>query len=75
MAMPAISFAAFVILILAAIALIAIPVGIVVAISMALRRQSGTSANPNLFPCPDCQKLISIQATACPNCGRSVKST
>jgi hypothetical protein len=26
--------------------------------------------NPNLAPCPDCGRMISIRAVACPACGR-----
>ena len=26
----------------------------------------------NLAPCPDCKKMISLAASACPNCGRPV---
>ena len=29
--------------------------------------------NPNLRPCPDCGKQISIRATTCPHCGGPVK--
>jgi predicted RNA-binding Zn-ribbon protein involved in translation (DUF1610 family) len=25
---------------------------------------------PNLFPCPDCERMISRNAESCPNCGR-----
>jgi len=26
--------------------------------------------NPNLEPCPDCGRLVSLSATTCPQCGR-----
>jgi hypothetical protein len=27
----------------------------------------------NIGPCPDCKKMISVEATTCPNCGRVFK--
>jgi len=38
-------------------------------------RSSGSSQanNPNLAPCPDCGRLISIRATTCPHCGGPVR--
>jgi Reverse gyrase len=30
---------------------------------------------PTLAPCTDCGKQVSASATACPNCGRKLKST
>ena len=29
--------------------------------------------NPNLRPCPDCAKYISVRAVTCPHCGGPVK--
>jgi predicted RNA-binding Zn-ribbon protein involved in translation (DUF1610 family) len=28
------------------------------------------SRRPNLFPCPDCERMISRGAESCPNCGK-----
>ena len=50
----------------------AIVVGLV--LLFATRRPSGLSVNnPNLRPCPDCGRPISIRAAACPQCGGPVK--
>jgi hypothetical protein len=31
------------------------------------------AGNPNLHPCPDCGRQISVRATTCPHCGGPVK--
>ena len=31
------------------------------------RKASGS--NPNLKPCPDCGRFVSLRATTCPQCG------
>lgn len=56
-----------IVLVLAAVA------GIVMAIVFATRRPVESGSNPNLAPCPDCQKLVSIHAPTCPSCGRPLK--
>lgn len=42
--------------------------GVVVALRSAIRNPA--PPNPNLAPCPDCGRLVSRQATNCPQCGR-----
>jgi hypothetical protein len=37
------------------------------------RRGTSQSSNPNLRPCPDCGRYISIRATTCPQCGGTMK--
>ena len=51
--------------------LLLIGVPIVVAIVI-ISKSAGKSQmnNPNLTPCPDCHKFVSINATTCPHCGR-----
>ena len=45
---------------------------IVIAVVLARSKKTGSdaAANPNLFPCPDCGRMVSQQAPACPQCGR-----
>ena len=54
----------------------AVVVAVVVAVSLsaASKKQPGThqSGNSNLFPCPDCGRLISVRAATCPHCGGPV---
>ena len=55
-------------MVIAAIALI--PIGVVVGLFVVVtmnRKPSGN--NPNLTPCPDCGRFVSLRATACPQCG------
>ena len=50
--------------------IVLVPVAIVVALVVALklsRKPSGS--NPNLKPCPDCGRFVSLRATTCPQCG------
>ena len=43
---------------------------VVVALVVALNRSSKASgSNPNLKPCPDCGRFVSLRATTCPQCG------
>ncbi|TWU33236.1 hypothetical protein [Novipirellula artificiosorum] len=47
-----------------------IPVAIVVALVVVLTRSRKASGNnPNLKPCPDCGRFVSLRATTCPQCG------
>jgi len=50
-------------------------VGLIVTLALVLPRMLG--GNPNLTSCPDCGRLVSKLATACPHCGhpRSAKPT
>jgi hypothetical protein len=52
----------------------AMAVGAILLVASAVRH-SGRSqpGNPNLQPCPDCGRLISIRATTCPHCGGPAK--
>ena len=52
----------------------AIVVGVVLLLVTVGRRPGGVdTGNPNLRPCPDCGRLISVRATMCPHCGAPVK--
>jgi hypothetical protein len=52
----------------------AIAVGVVLLVAAVVRRPGGGEpGNPNLRPCPDCGRLISVRATMCPHCGAPVK--
>ena len=59
------------IIVLGMIGLMAIFIVVMIA---ALRFGSSSRKNPNLAPCPDCGRLISIRATTCPHCGGPVIS-
>jgi hypothetical protein len=43
---------------------------LVVVLSMLRKGRGGAAINPNLYPCPDCGRLVSRQAPDCPQCGR-----
>lgn len=63
----------FEILIISAVLLF--PVFIVVVVLLIVRSQrSSIPPNPNLYPCPDCQNLVSLRATTCPKCGTPLES-
>lgn len=34
---------------------------------------SNQASNPNLAPCPDCGRAISVRALVCPHCGGPVQ--
>ena len=56
------------------LAIVAIVVTVVVVVIASTRRSDSASRNnPNLAPCPDCGRLISIRATSCPHCGGPVQ--
>ena len=58
-----------------ALAIVALVV-IVIAVAVTMRREQRDSrANPNLVPCPDCGRVISLAANACPGCGRPTTAT
>lgn len=48
--------------------------GVVVVVIVTTSKRQGGSANPNLFPCPDCGRYVSRLAASCPNCGRPLAS-
>jgi hypothetical protein len=56
-------------------ALVIVVVTVIVAVVVAATRRSGSASsnNPNLTPCPDCGRLVSIRATTCPHCGGPVQ--
>lgn len=43
-----------------------VPVASVVALK---RYRNGSVNNPNLKPCPDCGRSVSLRAKTCPQCG------
>ena len=43
---------------------------LVTAILVALKIHGKTPRSGNLFPCPDCDWMVSRSARACPGCGR-----
>lgn len=47
---------------------------IALVVVLATSKRRGGSANPNLFPCPDCGRQVSRLAKSCPNCGRPLSS-
>ncbi len=59
------------ILILLIIGLILLaPIAIaVVAIVVFSRSRKRSADNPNLKPCPDCGRFVSLRAATCPQCG------
>jgi hypothetical protein len=53
---------------------LAIPVAVVLIVLLSQRRTfTHDPHNPNLRPCPDCGRQISIRANTCPHCGGPVK--
>jgi hypothetical protein len=48
---------------------LACPAVVVAAVLLAAKGGRG-QPNPNLVPCPDCNRLVSRVAPACPHCGR-----
>lgn len=43
--------------------------------SAARRSGSGTLENPNLQPCLDCGRSVSVRASTCPHCGGPLKGS
>ena len=53
------------------LAVVGVIVGIVlVAVRAGSRSGPGPTYNPNLYPCPDCGRMVSRQAPNCPKCGK-----
>jgi hypothetical protein len=46
---------------------------VVLAIVLATRKRT-PPPNPDLYPCPDCGRLVSRQAPACPQCGKPLQT-
>ena len=63
-----------ILVILAIVGLMAVGGVIAVVVIVAATKKKGDSANPNLFPCPDCGRHVSRLAKSCPNCGRPFSS-
>ncbi len=63
----------FILLVLAGLGLLVVLVTVVATLAA---RRSGNyqGGNPNLCPCPDCGRLISIRASVCPHCGGPIKA-
>ena len=61
--------------ILIILALVGVPAVIVILLIAAAGRRSGTSGsdNPNLRPCPDCGRAVSVRASVRPQCGGPLK--
>jgi len=57
-------------MILGVLCLLVLGVVIVVVVVLTTSKRRSISANPNLFPCPDCGRHVSRLAKSCPNCGR-----
>jgi hypothetical protein len=47
---------------------------VTVVVVLSAKRSGGPSTdNPNLRPCPDCGRSISVRAAMCPHCGAPVR--
>ena len=46
--------------------------GVAIAVLLIVRatQKNNDTTNPNLRPCPDCGRTVSISAQSCPGCGR-----
>lgn len=60
-------------IIVGTLGLLVVGVVVVVVVVLTTSKRKGGSANPNLFPCPDCGRHVSRLAK-CPNCGRPFAS-
>ena len=50
--------------------IVLVPIAVIVALVVVrTRSQKPSGSNPNLRPCPDCGRFVSLRATACPQCG------
>jgi hypothetical protein len=51
--------------------IVLIPLAIVIGVLLASLAAGKRTRpmNPNLIPCPDCGRLVSLRAKACPQCG------
>lgn len=62
------------VVILGLLALLVGGVVVVIVVVLTTSKRPVDSANPNLFPCPDCGRHVSRLAASCPNCGRPLTS-
>ena len=63
-------------LMIAMVLLLAVVVvaAVIIGLFTGSRRKADQDSNPNFAPCPGCQKLVSIHAASCPDCGHALKS-
>ncbi len=55
--------------------IVLLPVTIVVSSIVVLARQrNALRTNPNLKPCPDCGRFVSLRAANCPHCGSPIQT-
>ncbi len=55
--------------------IVLVPAAIVVAVIVAMSHSRNPPArNPNLEPCSDCGRQVSLRATTCPQCGRPLQT-
>jgi len=50
-----------------------VPLAAIVVVAIAISVSRRRTTNENLEPCPDCRRLVSKQAAACPQCGRPLR--
>ncbi len=63
------------IIILVGILFIGAPLTIAIVAIAISKRNSRAAAGGNLRPCPDCNRMVSMLAESCPQCGRPLKAT
>jgi uncharacterized membrane protein len=69
-----VSVSGLLILVVLVVAGLAVVGGVIALVVLAASKRQDGSANPNLFPCPDCGRHVSRLAASCPNCGRPLAS-
>ncbi len=63
------SFELLFILIIGLIVLVPAAVAVVALVIVFSRSRNRSADDPNLTPCPDCGRLVSLRAATCPQCG------
>ena len=61
------------VIIIAALVAAVVTVILVLVVYATSRADSTSQNNPNLAPCPDCGRQVSIRATTCPHCGGPIQ--
>jgi predicted amidophosphoribosyltransferase len=57
------------------IIVLCLPIAVLVVVLLVTQKGNRKDANnPNLEPCPDCGRLVSLSATTCPQCGRPLNT-
>jgi hypothetical protein len=51
----------------------ALLISIALIVTLKSTRWNADADNPNLRPCPDCGRYISVRAAVCPSCGGPIK--